>query len=372
MLACGRQTSPRAPNVEVGGDDITTNAGPTSRAASQPLHPTTASESYANNSLDDEVNDEGDEADGGVRPGARPHPFDSMSEVTLREAFEKRPATLGSLSIGKPNWGQLINGVQPKESPLYRLVDPSHAFGTQETVESLCHALSVVAKVHPGTPAVNIGHLSAKEGGPLRPHQSHQSGRDVDLGFYYRDSGTRWYTRASRDTLDVPRTWTLIRTLVTDTDIEMILLDQSLQDIIESYANSVERDTGWVSSLFHSNGIRSAIVRHSPGHTTHLHLRFFNPIAVQSAKRLAHLLPSRRSVPASANYIVHVASSGDTLAKLASRYRTTMAAIRQANRMHGFQLIAGHRYNIPVPTPRAPQEPTQPASLRLAPGQTSN
>ncbi len=162
-------------------------------------------------------------------PGGRPHPFDSMSEEKLREAFEKRPETLGSVSIGKPNFGQLMNGVQPNESPLYRLVDPNHAWGTEETVNYLCHALSVVARQHPGTPTVDIGHLSARFGGPLRPHRSHQSGRDVDLGLYYRNVGTRWYTHATRDTLDVPRTWTLIRTLVTDTDIEMILLDQSLQ-----------------------------------------------------------------------------------------------------------------------------------------------
>ena len=372
MLACGRQASPRTPDATVIGKETRTEAQPTSQETSKRHHPIAPNEPYANNPLDDEINDEVDDSNRGTKLAKGPHPFDSMSEAVLREAFEKRPQTLGSVSIGRPNFGQLMNGVQPKESPLYRLVDPSHAWGTQETVESLCHALSVVAQAYPGTPVVDIGHLSAKEGGPLQPHHSHQSGRDVDLGFYYLDNGTRWYTRASRDTLDISRTWALIRTLVIDADIEMILLDRSLQELVESYASSVEKDPVWVAGLFHGDGARFAIVRHSPGHTTHMHLRFFNPIAEQSAKRLANLLPSRRFVRASVNYIVHVARSGDTLQKLAQRYRTTIAAIRQANRMRDFQLFVGHRYNIPVTTVPTAHGSTRLANPRLEPGHTSN
>ena len=40
----------------------------------------------------------------------------------LRDAFERHPETLGSLSIGKPNSGRLMNGVMPEESPVYHLV----------------------------------------------------------------------------------------------------------------------------------------------------------------------------------------------------------------------------------------------------------
>ncbi len=123
-----------------------------------------------------------------------------------------------------------------------------------------------------------------------------------------------------------------------------------------------------MTGLFHSGNGKSAIVRHSPGHATHLHLRFFNPIAQGSAKRLANILPSRRFERVSANYVVHVASSGDTLAKLATRYRTTIAAIRQANRIHGYQLFEGHRYNIPVSTLPTTREPTRPVSSSSSSG----
>ena len=302
-------------------------------------------------SSDDDVNDDIDETPRAVARQHQSHPFDSISDASLRATFEKYPETLGSISVGRPNAGQLINGVRPGESPLYRLVNPSNAWGTTETVEALCHAIEAVTKAHPGTPVVDIGDISSKSGGPLHPHHSHQSGRDVDLGLYYRQSGTRWYTRATRDSLDVERTWTLIRSLVTDTDIELILLDRSLQEVVEEYAISVERDAKWVRSLFRGDGTRRAVIRHSPGHCTHLHLRFFNPIAEESARRLIPYITVHHVVRASVTTRTHVATSGDTLAKLAQRYHTTMSAIRRANRMQGFQLVAGRHYLIPSPEP---------------------
>lgn len=293
-------------------------------------------------------------------PNSIAHPLDSLSDAALRDAFHHRPETLGSISIGTPNGGRLMNGVRPPESPIYHLVDPEHAWGTEETVAALCRALEAVAGQHPGTPSVDIGHLSARHGGPLRPHRSHQSGRDVDLGLYYSSGPARWYTRSNGDNLDVARTWTLIRILATSTDIEMLLLDIALQKRVEAFALTVEADSSWVRQLFHGNGSRPALVRHSPGHATHIHLRFKNPIARGTAQRLAPLVAEMRpSAPAArpSPAISYVARTGDTLQKLAQRYCTTMDAIRTANRMHGYHLKAGQVYVIPVQKAPGSQNP---------------
>ncbi len=305
--------------------------------------------------LDDDLAEDFDDSDHQSGRPNQQHPFDAMSESSLRTTFEVNPGTLGSISVGKPNAGQLINGVRPPPSPLYHLTDPSYAWGTTETVTALCHALQVVAQLNPGTAVVDIGHISAKGGGPLRPHHSHQSGRDVDLGLYYRQAGTRWYTHASRDTLDIPRTWTLIRTLATDTDIELILLDRNLQEAIERYAASIEQDTEWVHSLFQGSGTKRALIRHSPGHSTHLHLRFINAVAKESARRLAPYMNSHSLMRVSVTTTTHVATTGDTLANLARRYHTTISAIRSANRMRGYQLVAGHHYAIPLADSATPE-----------------
>jgi LysM repeat protein len=62
------------------------------------------------------------------------------------------------------------------------------------------------------------------------------------------------------------------------------------------------------------------------------------------------LLVEHRIVSAPQKIITHVAQSGETLAKLATRYSTTMQAIRQANAMKTYQLVAGASYRIPVET----------------------
>ena len=369
VLACGNPISYRVQNFGEPGSRAVAEAKANSPGTKQDTRLSKPSEPDIDDTSDDDYGDL-DAGENSFDHSHRPHPYDSLSDSDLREAVEKHPETLGSLSIGSPNSGQLINGVRPTESPLlYHLVDPDHAWGTAETVNSVCHAVSVVANLHPGTAAIDIGHLSAKQGGPLSPHRSHQSGRDVDLGLYYRESGTPWYTRATRDTLDVARTWTLIRTLITSTDIEMILLDQELKEATEHYALSAEPDPTWVFHLFHRNGAKPALIRHSPGHKTHLHLRFLNPMAQESAKRLAPFLTAHHLVRVPAERILYVARRGDTLAHLAERYHTSMIAIRQANGMQSFQLVAGHRYAIPLSGSLTSSEPPQPpvaTSLRIA------
>ena len=300
---------------------------------------------------DDSGFEEYDENESILTPPGQKHPFDGLSDGALRDALRTNPESLGSVSIGSPNAGQLLNGVRPPISSTYHLVDPEHAWGTEETVNALCHSLDIVAQRHPGTPVIDIGHLSARRGGPLRPHRSHQSGRDVDLGLYYSNKNTRWYTYSNGENLDVPRTWILIKTLAKDTDIEMILLDHHLQEIVESHALSVEQDSHWVHILFHGDGSKPPLLRHSPGHATHLHLRFMSRIARRSAIRLAPMLSEHHVVARENAPIVYVAKPGDTLAQLAQRYHTTMSAIRAANKMHGYQLVAGHAYRIPIEKP---------------------
>jgi penicillin-insensitive murein endopeptidase len=181
----------------------------------------------------------------------------------------------------------------------------------------------------------------------------------------------RWYRRGTQENLDVERTWWLIRTLVRDTDVEMILLDQSLSALVERFAIAAGEEKEWVQGIFHNRNGRYAIVRHAAGHATHLHIRFFNPVAQESGRRLMPMLVERRIVTPPQKTVTHVVRPGETLAKLAARYGTTMQAIRDANAMHTYQLVAGKAYRIPVAgstteTPRAqiPSRRAQSSSTR--------
>lgn len=282
-----------------------------------------------------------------------PHPLDELSAVELEQALKAAPESLGSVSLGRPNAGSLFNGVRMPENEAWKLVSPNQAYGTEETVRALVHALRRVYERSPATPVVSIGHLSAKEGGFLRPHRSHQAGRDVDISFYYRDAPNRWYARATPNNLDLERTLYLIQVLVNETDIEMILIDQSLHAPLKQYALEQGLEAAWVEGLFRNTQGRPPIVRHAPGHATHLHLRFKNPVARKSGERLASLLSKHQLVRVPPKTVTHVARAGDTLAKLAARYGTTMRAIRLQNGLRNTQLVAGHRYEIPVAHPPA-------------------
>ncbi len=281
------------------------------------------------------------------------HPFDDLSDAELEKLVTGERRVLGSLSVGLPNNGRLLNGVQPKDGELFELVSPGLAYGTQETIEYLETAVRKVHARFPGTPPLHVGHVSARAGGYLSPHLSHQSGRDVDLGFYY--SGTRrWYARATTANFDVERNWALVRALITETDVEMILVDHSLQRLLKAHALDVGEDPEWVEGLFRTRQGRPALIRHVKGHQTHFHVRFFNPLAQRGAQRAYPLLVKHGLIPPVVSYVNHVAKKGDSLLKLARVYRTTVRAIQRANGLRSTVIIAKRTYKIPRtggPTP---------------------
>jgi penicillin-insensitive murein endopeptidase len=277
----------------------------------------------------------------------RAHPLDGWSQEKIRKAVHSDPNSLGSMSIGSPNAGALLNGVRADANELFVPVDPAHAYGTVETVKYLSDAIHKVHAQFPDTPALSLGHISAQRGGPLRPHVSHQAGRDVDISFYYV-GGARWYTRGTESNLDLPRTWAFVRALVTETDVEMILIDRSIQEWLWRYAREHGEDHAWVDSLFQGKSSGRPIVRHAPGHATHLHIRFFNPEAQETARRAHEALVAEGIVPPLVRFVVHHAKRGDTLGKIAKKYSVSVAAIREANGLRSSRIREHRDYRIPL------------------------
>jgi penicillin-insensitive murein endopeptidase len=313
-------------------------------------------------------------------------PLADLSEDEIRRRLREDPSALGPLSIGAASRGRLMNGVRMPDGERWTLTDPAHAWGTPETVESLVRAIDRVHAVHPATQPLVIGHLSAKNGGRLRPHKSHQSGRDVDLGFYYADPTKGWYAVANAKNLDRARTWTLTKALLESGMVEMILVDTSIQKLLRDHALAAGEDPAFVDEVFQISGkSKWPLVRHAKGHATHLHVRFYSPVAQASARIAAPYLPKPAapaderapslaksrpgtkpgqpgSEPREADYILHRARSGDTLDALARRYGTTVEAIKRANGIVGNAIKQKHVYRIPKPPGSAP--PPKAASPR--------
>lgn len=221
----------------------------------------------------------------------------TLTDAELVAKLKTDPQSLASMSIGRPNRGALYNAIQMPESPLWRVAEPEHAWGTDESVASIVRAVSQVNERFAGTPELYIGHISSRRGGYLRPHRSHQSGRDADIGYYY-SSGPGWYARANAKNLDRVRTWALVKAFATDPNVEGIFIDRSVQTLLREYALKAGEDAAFLDGIFESRAHRDRLIRHEWGHVTHLHVRFRCPIAedagVRAGRTVASLAPAPR------------------------------------------------------------------------------
>jgi murein endopeptidase len=301
------------------------------------------------------------------------HPLDGWSRSKLEAALARDPASLGSMSIGSTNGGALFNGVQMPTNVGWELVDPDRAWGTLETVTYLSHCLQKVRDEWRDAPTMFIGHISGRRGGHLSPHVSHQAGRDADVSYYYLPPGARWYVTATAQNLDRGRTWAFVRALITDTDVELILIDRALQRLIRDYAIERGEDRGWVDQLFDGGPSLPPLIRHAKGHASHLHVRFYNPLAQETARRTYDLLLKHGIVAPPVYEVMHKVKPGETLSHLILKYRVSAKAIQKANGLKTTLLKIGHSYKIPrqgtarvaarptlIPARRVPPEATKP------------
>lgn len=271
-----------------------------------------------------------------------------LDDAELEKTWENEPERLGALSIGFAGAGRLVNGVPFPEGPLWTILDPSRAYTTEEIVEYLSAAIAEVNDAFDETPRLRIGHISRKGGGRLRPHSSHQAGRDVDLCFYELEKPT-----ARGDRFDLPRNWALLRALVTNGDVQFILVDKRLQKKLFEYAVSIGEDREWLDSLFRA-GPESLMI-HARRHRDHFHVRYFSPRAQELGRRVHPLLakggPGLKAV--------HRVQKGENLKILARRYETTISAIRRANGLGGLHLRSGMTLQIPLgrSCPKCPLPP---------------
>lgn len=291
-------------------------------------------------------------ATGGPAPA---HPIAAFDDGELEARLLEDPASLGPASLGTPGLGALMNAVHMPEGERWQIVEPGQAWGTSETVESIIRAIDYVHEVHGGAPPLYVGDISRKRGGYIHPHEFHQNGRDVDLGFYY-SSPKRWYWKAWQSNLDVPRTWSLIKGIVTRTDVELVFCDRYVTRLLLDHAKAAGEDPAWVGRVFgwRDETKSRPLVRHVPGHRTHLHVRFYNPVAQETGRRLYPLLRKNRILPEPEQLVEHRVAPGETIKSIAGLFKTSQRAIRRVNELASDELTVGKTYLVPH---RVPIEP---------------
>lgn len=196
-----------------------------------------------------------------------------------------------SVSGGQPNRGWLIDG--------HRLADEGEGFvspaqwklrglryGTDEMVGLLTGAARQIAAAN-APMRLAVADMSFPAGGPAHTHhRSHQNGRDADLLLYMLDASGRPYasdkmtplddngraTDGSGHQLDVPRTWQLVRALVTspERNVQYLFLNEPLIQLLLDHARAID-EPPWLLEL-----ARLALLEPSGApHPDHLHVRVF-------------------------------------------------------------------------------------------------
>jgi len=353
---------------------------PSPDAAAGAAHGDDAAAAVAVGSEDghDEVLDDSGELEGSPEGEVRaeqPHPLDGWSDAQIATAVREDLPALGPMSLGSANAGALINGVQASETPLYRPISPGGAWATRETLDYLGVALGRVHEQFPDTPPLELGDISGKRGGASPPHLSHQSGRDVDIAYFY-NNGARWYARGNAKNLDLPRNWAFVRALIAETDVDLILIDSSIQRLLEEYALEQGEDRAWLAGVFRGApgavgaGDPSAtrplrlrpIIRHAPGHATHIHIRFFNPIAQETARRCHGFLLEAKLTHAPQRYLSHKVKKNETLGMISRKYGVSVPRLRAANGLKSS--LIREKSVVRVPVASHGPEPV-PARLRI-------
>jgi murein endopeptidase len=192
-----------------------------------------------------------------------------------------RDAQADSESIGFPHDGRIVGAMPMLEGPGRKITaERWKTWATRDTILSLDRVLRKWAKLHSDAPPVLIGNLSARHGGPLSPHKTHQSGRDVDLSYIQNGDGERephWQHMTPRN-LDAQRTWQLLELLHSQADIRVIFMDRGLQRALYRHAkqhSTVPADSlkSWLE-VAPGGGKEVSLIHHVPGHADHMHVRF--------------------------------------------------------------------------------------------------
>lgn len=224
---------------------------------------------------------------GSTRGKASLHRFDPSAFP-----MDKIKKSKTTLSIGSPWAGHLHRPVAMTSSGrgfilLQRTQDRKHIYALPELEKLIRKAAAQVEKVYPKS-ILTVGDLSLINGGYAPGHRSHQSGRDVDLGFYLVDRRHNYQIitaefvsfdgmgqasgKYSHLLFDIERNWELVETLVTQKiiPVQKIFISSPLRDFLLQYAEAVARPARIIQAA-------ASVLTADAAHGDHFHVRIVCP-----------------------------------------------------------------------------------------------
>ncbi len=212
------------------------------------------------------------------RPQGRGRPTETPAPSDWTRAHCRDPDSGPSRSVGRATDGSLDDGCELPATGRGYVCSHSARWGSDPVVAILQWAAAETVRIHGGSARVVIGALSREGGGRLRGHRSHQSGRDVDVGYFAAGDRTlKGFERMDPGDLDVERTWTLVGAMLHTGQVHYIFMDYDLQAQFYGWLQDSDVDESTLERIFQYPNGRSArrgIIRHAEGHRDHFHVRF--------------------------------------------------------------------------------------------------
>ena len=180
-------------------------------------------------------------------------------DADYREILDSKRWLPGSLSWGNTSNGELRSGRRIEEAGAHHYVLSAHRgrttrWGTDALVEGVLRAAREVSEKFPDV-ATGVGNFSYERGGDIPWSVSHNSGRDADIAFFFRDAQGRSVraptllrigsdgrsVRGRNWTLDVPASWAFIEALIRDEAmrIQWVFVSEPIRARLLEYAASV-------------------------------------------------------------------------------------------------------------------------------------
>lgn len=193
-------------------------------------------------------------------------------------------ASAATRAVGFYTDGSLENGgCIPAEGDgymqLYR--DVNHIFATRPLLNMIVETASDMDEKFPNRDRLQVEEMSAREGGEIDGHASHENGLDVDIQFFKADgvehipTAQQYYAPkmvvggAVSPNFDLERNWELMKTLHRHGDVQRIFIDTKLKNALCKYARSTGDYTSNIKVL------RS--LQHQTNHQDHIHVRLRCP-----------------------------------------------------------------------------------------------
>jgi penicillin-insensitive murein endopeptidase len=198
---------------------------------------------------------------------------------------------LASEPVGYYNRGQLINGeCLPAAGQGFEVlqlsIDVGHIFGTTEMIDMLEETASDMQHRYPGRDRMQIEDISAKNGGDIDPHGSHENGQDVDIQYFkannqeFRPTNLEPYAPSMvkngqvSSNFDVERNWEVMKSLHKHGNVQMIFIDQKLKNELIAYAKA--------KGEYNTNLKVINSLHHVENHQDHFHVRLNCPASAKS------------------------------------------------------------------------------------------